>query len=572
MGLLNRHRFMKNPGLLWKSRIVVFSFIFLGILAGCGSDDEGILLPGAPEITSITPNRGPIGTAVIIEGSGFNPVASENTVTFNAVEAEVVASTPTSIEAFVPEGATTGPVEVTVGDETATGPTFAVESQMPGISSVEPDSGPVGTEVSIRGMNFSPTAAENTITFNDTEAPVNEASDTLLVTEVPSGATTGPVEVTVDGETATGPTFMVVTTGTLEAIVTTAGSDVDNNGYTLTVDGTDSRAAEIEDTLYFENLEEGNHSAELSDVANNCTVTGENPRTVTIVAAETASTTFSISCQSIIANQIVFTSNRDGNNEIYVMNEDGSGQSRLTDNTAADEDPVVSPDGSQIAFASDRDGNGEIYLMDADGNNVVQLTNTTGVENSTPVWSPDGSQLAFSRFTGSQVFEVFVIDVDGSNESNVTNSSTSNDASPAWSPDGTRLAFVSDRGADGDAEIWLMNPDGTGLSQLTDNDDTVSDGSPDWSPDGTQIAFSTNRDQDFEIYIMDADGSNPSRLTTTAGQDAQPSWSPDGLQVVFLSDRDGNGEIYRISTDGNGLINLTVNSANEADPDWSPQN
>lgn len=569
MGLLHKHSFQ---GIAAISRIVLFAImaVTLWITSGCGSDDGGIDLPTAPEITSISPNRGPVGTSVIIEGSGFSPIGSENTVTLNDVEAEVVASTPSSIEIFVPTGATTGPIEVTVSGTTASGPVFTVETGMPGITSISPESGPEGTEVTIFGMNFAATPAENQVTFNGVDAQVIQAVDTALVTEVPVGATTGPVEVTVNSETATGPTFTVVTTGTIEAIVTTTGTDQDSDGYLVTVDGADSHSANLEDTLYFENLNEGSHSVELSDIAGNCTLSGMNPRDVTVSAADTVSTTFSVSCQDIISNQIVFVSDRDGNNEVYVMGVDGSGQTRLTVNSAADEDPAVSPDGSQIAFSSDRDGNSEIYLMDADGNNVVPVTNTTGVENSDPVWSPDGSQLAFTRFTGSQVFDVFIINADGSGENNVTNSSTSNDAAPTWSPDGNTLAFFSDRGADGDTEIWRINTDGSGLTQLTSNDDTIADGSPDWSPDGTRIAFSTNRDQDFEIYLMNADGSNPVRLTNTAGQDVQPSWSPDGTQIVFLSDRDGNGEIYKINTDGSGLINLTVNNANERDPDWSP--
>lgn len=551
---------------------LVLLFIVLGIAVGCGSDEEGVELPTAPEITSITPNRGPVGTSVMIEGSGFSPIGSENTVTFNETEAEVVAATPSTIEAFVPEGAITGPVAVTVSGTTASGPVFTVEGGMPGIASISPESGPVGTEVTIIGMNFSPTPAENTVAFNGVEAPVIQAVDTALVVEVPAGATTGPVEVTVDMETATGPVFTVITTGTIEVIVSTTGMDTDPNGYTLTVDGTDSRSVAINETQYFENRNEGSHSVELSDVAANCALSGMNPRNVTVSAADTVSTTFSISCQEILNNQIVFVSDRDGNNEVYAMDTDGANQTRLTNDAAADEDPAISPDGTLIAFSSDRDGNSEIYLMDADGTDVVQLTNTSGVENSDPTWSPDGSQLAFSRFTGNQVFELFIINADGSGETNVTNNSNSNDASPAWSPDGSRLAFMSDRGADGDTEIWLINTDGSGLTQLTSNDDTIADGSPDWSPDGTQIAYSTNRDQDFEIYLMNADGSNPMRLTNTAGQDVQPSWSPDGTQMVFFSDRDGNGEIYRINADGSGVLNVTMDGANEIDPDWSPMN
>ena len=564
---------LKVKGIEWIHGIikVLAFFLMLGFVYSCGSEEGVSDPPTAPDITSITPNRGPVGTSVMLEGSGFNPIASENAVTFNGEEADVTDATPTTIEVFVPEAATTGPVAVVVDGETATGPVFTVEGGMPGIAAIEPDSGIVGTEVTIRGMNFSSTPSENTITFNGTNAPVNQASDTLLVTEVPAVATTGPVEVTVDGETTTGPDFTVITQGTLEVLVSTSGPDPDADGYTLTVDGTDSQNSEPADTLFFTGLDEGSHNVEMTDVASNCSVSGNNPRTITISAGDTTSTAFSVICQTILNNQIVFTSDRDGNDEIYVMDNTGANQTRITNNTAGDDDPAISPDGTQIAFTSDRDGNSEIFIMNADGSNVEQITITSGVENSAPTWSPDGSQLAFTRFKGSQVFDVFVINADGSNEFNVTQTDSSNDSGPEWSPDGNQLAFTSDRGPEGDTEVWLVNPDGSGLTQLTNNDDMMADGQPDWSPDGTQIAFTTNRDdQDFEIYIMNADGTSQTRLTNTAGQDLQPSWSPDGGQIIFFSTRVNNGEIYRINVDGSGVTNLTLNTANEIDPDWSP--
>jgi len=165
MGLLNKYPFQ---GIAAISKTTSFALlaITLWMTAGCGSDDGSIDLPSAPEITSISPNRGPVGTSVIIEGSGFSPIGSENTVTLSDVEAEVVASTPSSIEIFVPSGATTGPIEVTVSGTTASGPVFTVESGIPGISSISPENGPIGTEVTIFGMNFATTPAENLVTFN----------------------------------------------------------------------------------------------------------------------------------------------------------------------------------------------------------------------------------------------------------------------------------------------------------------------------------------------------------------------------------------------------------------------
>jgi hypothetical protein len=151
------------------------------------------------------------------------------------------------------------------GGDTPTGPDPEPEPDPPEITSVEPDSGSAGTEVTILGENFSPTASENTITFNGTDAPVNEAEDTLLVTEVPEGASTGPVEVTVEGQTATGPEFNVLTEGALEVMVATSGPDQDIDDYKLRLDAdtANSRLARLNDTLSFDPLEQGMHEVHL---------------------------------------------------------------------------------------------------------------------------------------------------------------------------------------------------------------------------------------------------------------------------------------------------------------------
>ncbi|MBI5293034.1 MAG: PD40 domain-containing protein [Chloroflexi bacterium] len=173
--------------------------------------------------------------------------------------------------------------------------------------------------------------------------------------------------------------------------------------------------------------------------------------------------------------RIAFTSNRDGNREIYVMNADGLDPTRLTYNQAGDSDPAWSPDGARIAFSSERDGNWEIYVMNADGSDQTNLTNNSAA-----------------------------------------------DVPPAWSPDGARIAFYSYR--DGNAEIYVMNADGSNQTRLTNN--SANDYAPAWSPDGARIAFGSYRDNKDEIYVMNADGSNQTRLTNNSADDWDPAWQP----------------------------------------------
>ena len=140
---------------------------------------------------------------------------------------------------------------------------------------------------------------------------------------------------------------------------------------------------------------------------------------------------------------------------------------------------------------------------------------------------------------------------------------------PTWSPDGTKIAFALDRDVNCNWEIFVMNSDGGDQTRLTSN--ASPDKCPAWSPDGRQIAFGSQRDGNFEIYVMNADGSNQTRLTTNTTDDIFPSWSPDGKKIAFTSRRDGNEEIYVINADGSGPTRLTNNSAEDRFPAWSPR-
>ena len=262
---------------------------------------------------------------------------------------------------------------------------------------------------------------------------------------------------------------------------------------------------------------------------------------------------------------IAFTSNRDGNDEIYVMNSDGSGQTRLTDDEANDSDPSWSPDGRRIAFHSSRSGQSEIHLVYADGSAQAYVTDPGGATNYEPDWSPDGQKIVFTSSAGGG-WNIWTLDIDGSNFNELASTSRV-DASPVWSPDGKHIAFDSRR--DGNIEIYVMNADGSGLTKLTHNE--ANDRDPTWSPDGRRIAFASNRDGDHEIYVMNTDGSGLIRLTDNDANDWYPAWSPDGQLIAFSSDRgDENFEIYVMNSDGSEQTRLTDNNADDWHPAWGP--
>jgi len=263
-----------------------------------------------------------------------------------------------------------------------------------------------------------------------------------------------------------------------------------------------------------------------------------------------------------LAEWIVFTSARagaPGYNEIYRMNQDGSGLVRLTNSPGYDAEPALSRDGSKIAFVSFREGTYccGIYVMNAaDGGGLVHLP-----PGRAPAWSPDGSKIAFTRY-GANASDIYVMNADGSGIVQLTNT-PGNDDQPAWSPDGSKIAFSSTR--DGNHEIYVMNAtDGSGLVRLTN--DPLWDDHPAWSPDGAKIAFSKYS----TIYVMNAtDGSGLVRLTT--GWDDDPTWSPDGSQIAFTRRTDdGNSDIYVMNaSDGSGIGRLTTDPAFDGEASWA---
>ena len=230
---------------------------------------------------------------------------------------------------------------------------------------------------------------------------------------------------------------------------------------------------------------------------------------------------------------------------------------------------------ARIAFSSKREGNHEIYVMDADGGNLQRLTNHPN-DDRNPSWSPDGKSIAFSSDRdGHFNNEIYVMDADGGNQKRLTNN-PDGDWNPSWSPDGKRIAFSSRRDGHFEnefgitEEIYVMDANGKNQQRLTEN--RKNDWSPSWSPDGKRIAFASDRKgdfQNFEIYVMDADGGNQRRLTENRDNDVSPSWLADGKRIVFSSQRDGNYEIYVMDTDGGNLQNLT-NNPHHADvsPAW----
>jgi Tol biopolymer transport system component len=199
---------------------------------------------------------------------------------------------------------------------------------------------------------------------------------------------------------------------------------------------------------------------------------------------------------------------------------------------------------------------------------VVVVTMTLTVRPSSAAFPGANGKIAFDSDRDGNA-EIYVMNADGSGQTNLTNNAAS-DSSASWSPDGSRLAFVSTR--DGNAEIYVMNADGSGQNRLTTN--AVNDFRPSWSPDGSKIVFGRDTVEapgTFDIYTMNPDGTGATNLTNHPANDDGPVWSPDGSRIAFGSTRDGGSfHIWVMNSDGTNPTNLTPARPNSALPDWSP--
>jgi Tol biopolymer transport system component len=269
------------------------------------------------------------------------------------------------------------------------------------------------------------------------------------------------------------------------------------------------------------------------------------------------------------SGKIAFVSVRDGNQEIYLMNADGSGQTRLTFSPAADNHPSWSPDGSKIAFTSFRDGRYQLYVMNADGSNQHRVTNDPDWD-AFPSWTADGRQLVFQKATFDasgtvNSIEIWAVNAGGGGSQRNLAGSPRDDETPATSPHGNMIAFNRSDGIS--SSLFVMRLDGAGLRQITSSPSLPSgdavDFRPNWSPHGNKIVFLHNTEVDNEIYVVGSNGQGLTRLTTTPDRvEFSPVWSPDGSQIAFAARDRATGPtqdltIYVMNSNGSGVRMLT---------------
>ena len=282
--------------------------------------------------------------------------------------------------------------------------------------------------------------------------------------------------------------------------------------------------------------------------------------------------------------RIVFSSDRDGDFDIYTVRPDGSGLRQLTDAPGSDSNPEWSPDGTKIAFDSDRDGayDRDVYVMDIATGEVSRLTNDDDPSipanleaDHSPAFSPDGTRIAFSSNRDTIPEEayterVYVMNTDGSELTRLTGGYSHFQSDVSWSPDGTRLLL--EWGTDSRYDIGILNADGSGWSFPFPYTPFVDERYPDWSPSSRKIVFTKGtEDRDdttpMDVWKVNPDGSDLKQLTNTPKvYETAPDWSPDGRLIAF----ERNGDLLSMrASDGSGKTNLTNTPGHsELDPDW----
>ena len=262
-----------------------------------------------------------------------------------------------------------------------------------------------------------------------------------------------------------------------------------------------------------------------------------------------------------LTGRIAFVSDRDQDVEIYIMNADGSGQTRLTYSQYADNEPMLSPDGRFIVFVSQRAGGHKLFIMNADGADQRQLTDGRAEQEYDPYFSPDGQWIVYSSSRGGR-YELWLIHPDGTGLKQLT-SGPGGKNFPAWSPDGQWIAYNSVQGEED--VVKVIRSDGTDDRVILQQEDAYLTG---WS--GGRILFVAPNGATADVYSMNPDGSDVRQLTTDPANDkgAYSTW--DGRFIIFNSARDGNDEIYVMRPDGSQQTRITFTPGNDYMPTWGP--
>jgi TolB protein len=265
----------------------------------------------------------------------------------------------------------------------------------------------------------------------------------------------------------------------------------------------------------------------------------------------------------VFTSKIAFVSDRDGNDELYMMDYDGAEQTRLTFNTVIDYSPAWSPDGKRLVYTSYQKLAAGLYILDIYEGRRTPVSLKGG--NFSPAWSPDGKKIAFSSTMDGNA-EIYIATLDGTNIGlKRLTFNAAIDTAPSWSPTGRQVVFVSDRG--GTPQIYTMDAEGSNVQRVSFGGSNHND-SPAWSPVGDRIVYVARVENIFDLYVLNLRSQQIMKLTESNARNESPNWSPDGRHIVFTSNMKGALQLFSIDFDGANLRQLTAKGQNKL-ADWS---
>jgi TolB protein len=247
-----------------------------------------------------------------------------------------------------------------------------------------------------------------------------------------------------------------------------------------------------------------------------------------------------------------------------MINRDGSGLTQLTDMDASNYYPVFTPDGGSLLFSSNRNGAFDLYLLLFSEKQLFQVTENIGNVVS-PDYSPDGRRIIFANRAGEGPTSIWMVNADGLNP-RLIYTGAGDIVATAWSPDGEKIAYAMSMGIPQEYEIFTMDTSGRNHIRVSQGLQGIG-GSVDWSPDGNFLLIYAGVFGDKNIFKLEVSTGHAIQLTS-GGNNAGASYSPDGLYIVFNSLRNNDqADLYIMRADGTNQIQLT----NHPEPDWGPQ-
>lgn len=261
-------------------------------------------------------------------------------------------------------------------------------------------------------------------------------------------------------------------------------------------------------------------------------------------------------------SQILVTKTVAGNTDVYFSRLDGTSEVRLTTDAAIDGKAKWSADGAKIVFVREQtSGAQSVWVMNEDGSGQTELT--PGLNAFDPRWIGN-AKIVYASGTGT-ASEIYSMNADGTGKTRLTNDSIG-DVCPSASPNGATVAYMKAiPGLNGTHEIWLMNTDGSNQRLLVGG---LTVGSLAWSPDGSKVAYVSDRTGNKDIFVINVDGTSDTQLTTNAGNDFSVLWPSSGNSLIFASDRDGNNEVYTMNLNGTNQTRKTSNSTSDIPTSW----